>query len=295
MIEKKTISPDIMLKIKNLQIFTRRLLGGLLTGDTRSKVKGTGFEFDQIREYNSGDDIRFVDWKSSARVNKLLIKQYIEERSRTVIVAVDISYSTIFGSAQNNKQERIVQAAAVLALAAHYNKDHVGLLLFADGVKEYVAPGASLSHVHRIIQKLLTVQPTTSKTDISQAFKYLLAAQKSSAIVFFISDFIDNDFSGYLAPTAKKFDLIAVRCLDQNEKLLPSIGFITVQDLETGELVELDTRNSSSYGIKRFLNARLDAQNKLLKKNRVDLCELSLDSTQYLNDIVRFFKRRAMR
>jgi uncharacterized protein (DUF58 family) len=295
MIEKKTISPDMILQIKQLQIFTRRMLNGLLIGDSRSKIKGTGFEFDQLREYNNGDDIRFVDWKSSARNNKLLVKQYIEDRSRTVVIAVDISYSTIYGSADCSKHMRIAQAASVLALAGHYNKDHVGLLLFSEGVNEYIAPGSSLTHVHRIIHRLLSVEPQRKKTDISQALKYLLSIQKRSAIVFLISDFIDNNLSSYLPLAAKKFDLIAVRCLDANEKKLPYVGFITVQDLETGESVELDTRSHSAYGIERFLTVRLDNQNNLFKKYGIDLCLLSLDQAHYLTDMIRFFKRRAMR
>ena len=128
----KSISSDIIVKIKQLEIFTRRLLNGALVGDSRSAIKGTGFEFDQIREYNCGDDIRFIDWKASARNNKLLIKQYIEERSRTIYLLVDISQSSIFGSGICNKQEKIAELASVLALVAQHGKDQVGLLLFSD-------------------------------------------------------------------------------------------------------------------------------------------------------------------
>lgn len=288
------LRPEVIVKIKQLEIFTRRLLNGSLVGDSRSAIKGTGFEFDQIREYNCGDDIRFIDWKASARNNKLLVKQYIEERSRTIILMVDVSQSSIFGSGVFNKQERIVELASVLALVAQHGKDHVALLLFADEVVDYIPPGSSLHHIHHIMEKLLTFQPRQSQTNISHALKYLFSVKKRDAIVFLISDFIDDNVDTYLSQAARKYDLVAVRCLDSNEKEMPVVGFITVEDLETGELVELDVRGRSSNGIKRFLAARIDEQNKLFKRNGVDLFDVSPERTDYLADMVRFFRRRMM-
>jgi len=292
--QNKSISPEIVLKIKQLEIFTRRLLNGSLVGDSRSAIKGTGFEFDQIREYNCGDDIRFIDWKASARNNKLLVKQYIEERSRTIILMVDVSQSSIFGSGVANKQERITELASVLALVAQHGKDHVALLLFADDVVDYIPPGSSLHHIHHIMEKLLTFKPQQSQTDISKSLKYLLSVKKSDAIVFLISDFIDDSLDTYLAQAARKYDLIAVRCLDTNEKVMPAVGFITVEDLETGELVELDIRSRGGNGIKKFLAARVDEQNKLFKRSGVDLFDVSPERTDYLADMVIFFRRRMM-
>src|SRR5581483_1966149 len=206
------ISSDIIVKIKQLEIFTRRLLNGTLVGDSRSAIKGTGFEFDQIREYNYGDDIRFIDWKSSARNNKLLIKQYIEERSRTIFLVVDISHSSIFSSSSCNKQERIAEIVSVLALVAQHGKDHVGLLLFSDEIEEYIPPASSLQHVHYVLKKILSVKPKRAQTNISCALKHLLSVAKKEAIVFLVSDFIDESYETYLAQIAKRFDLIAVRC-----------------------------------------------------------------------------------
>src|SRR5260221_4316547 len=131
------ISPDIATKIKQLEIFTRRLMNGALVGDSRSAIKGSGFEFDQIRDYSFGDDIRFIDWKASARNDKLLVKQYIEERSRTIFLVVDVSQSSMFGSGEHNKNSRIVELASVLALVAQHGKDHVGLLMFSDTIASY--------------------------------------------------------------------------------------------------------------------------------------------------------------
>jgi uncharacterized protein (DUF58 family) len=293
MIEKKnTISSNIAAKIKQLEIFTRRLLNGALVGDSRSAIKGSGFEFDQIRDYAFGDDIRFIDWKASARSNKLLVKQYIEERSRTIFLAVDVSQSSIFGSGEHNKYNRIVELASVLALVAQHGKDHVGLVLFSDKIEEYIPAGSSLQHVHYILDRMLSFKPTQSKTNISMALQHLLSIKKSDAIVFLISDFIDENIDTYLAQAARKYDLIAVRCLDTNEKAIPAVGFITVEDLETGELVELDLRNRGNNDVKRFLAARIDQQTNLFKRRGIDLVDIAPDRHDYLAEMVKFFRRR---
>jgi len=290
----KNLSPEIIRKIKQLEIFTRRLLNGALVGDSRSAIKGTGFEFDQIREYNCGDDIRFIDWKASARNNKLLIKQYIEERSRTIYLAVDVSHSSIFGSGISNKQERIAEIASVLALVAQHGKDRVGLLLFSDEIEEYVPPANSLQHIHALMEKLLTIRPRRAHTNISVALKQLLSTKKSDAIVFLISDFIDDKLETYLGQASKRFDVIAVRCLDANEKMMPPVGFVMTQDLETGDLIELDIRHKNSFHIKNVLAGRLESQNKLFQKHRIDLFEISPERTDYLIKLVRFFRQRMM-
>lgn len=293
MTEKKNkIRTEIAAKIKQLEIFTRRLLNGALVGDSRSAIKGSGFEFDQIRDYAFGDDIRFIDWKASARTNKVLVKQYIEERSRTVFLAVDVSQSSMFGSGTINKYNRIVELASVLALVAQHGKDHVGLLLFSDKIEEYIPAGSSLQHVHRILDSLLSFTPQQSKTNISHALQHLLTVKKSDAIVFLISDFIDENLDTYLAQAARKYDLIAVRCLDANEKTMPAVGFITVEDLETGDLVELDLRGAHNNDVKRFLAARIDQQSTLFKRRGIDLVDIAPERDDYLSDMVKFFRRR---
>src|SRR5665647_3240289 len=145
------ISSEILKKIKQIEIYTQRLLTGSLVGDSRSAIKGQGLEFDQLREYQMGDDVRFIDWSSSARMDKLLVKQYIEERNRTVLLAVDVSASTFFSSDQELKNESMAQIASVLALVADYGKDHVGLILFSDEIEEFVPPSAGRMHVRLIM------------------------------------------------------------------------------------------------------------------------------------------------
>jgi uncharacterized protein (DUF58 family) len=292
--KKNSVSSGIAAKIKQLEIFTRRLLNGALVGDSRSAIKGSGFEFDQIRDYSFGDDIRFIDWKASARTNKLLVKQYIEERSRTIFLAVDVSQSSIFGSGHTNKFSRIIELASVLALVGQHGKDHVGLLLFSDKIEEYIPAGSSLQHVHRVLDRMLSFVPKQSQTNISHALQHLLAIKKSDAIVFLISDFIDDNLDTYLGQAGKKYDLIAVRCLDTNEKALPAVGFITVEDLETGELVELDLRGAHNNDVKRFLTARIEQQNRLFKRRGIDLVDVMAERHDYLAEMVKFFRRRMM-
>lgn len=295
MAEKKNgISSTIAAKIKQLEILTRRLLNGALVGDSRSAIKGSGLEFDQIRDYAFGDDIRFIDWKASARNNKLLVKQYIEERSRTIFLAVDVSQSSIFGSGENSKYNRITELASVLALVGQHGKDQVGLILFSDTIEEFIPAGSSLQHVHRILDRMLSFTPKPSKTNISQVLQHLLAIKKSDAIVFLVSDFIDDALDTYLGQAARAYDLIAIRCLDTNEKIMPAVGFITVQDLETGELVELDLRDTRNNEVKRFLGARIEQQNKLFKRRGIDLVDVTPERQDYIAEMVKFFRRRMM-
>ncbi len=285
------ISPEIRKKIRHIQIYTRRLLSGSLVGDSRSALKGTGFEFDQIREYQLGDDIRFIDWKASARMNKVLVKQYIEERSRIVFLVVDVSRSSLFGSSDNSKQDVIAQIASVLALVSEYGKDHVGLILFSDEVELYIPPNRGSYHVHNIMQQMFSWQSKKKSTKITSAFKHLLQLKKKNAVVFLISDFIDEQLDEYLVQVSKMYDLVAVRCLDKNEKVLPAVGFLTVQDIETGDYIELDMRKKNNM-VDTFLNQRVENQNKLLKKYGIDLLEVSPSKRDFICDVIRFFRKR---
>jgi uncharacterized protein (DUF58 family) len=295
MVDKKNeISADIVHRIKKLEIITRRLLNGSLVGDSRSAIKGTGFEFDQLRDYNFGDDVRSIDWKSSARTNKMLIKQYIEERNRTIYLMVDISLSNMFGSHHFSKSNRMAEIACILALVAQHGKDSVGLILFADDVHHYIPPGNSLTHIHMIMRTVLSSEAQGKTTDISKALSYILKRAKKDAIIFLLSDFIDQTFDVHLPVMGRKYDFIAVRCLDTNEKHIPAIGFITINDLETGELFELDMRPGSASMTHAFLESRIAAQNAIFRKNRIDCFDVMAHNDNYIIDLVKFFRRRMM-
>lgn len=288
---RAVISDEVKRNIRQIEIYTRRLLTGSLVGDTRSAIKGTGYEFDQIREYSLGDDIRFIDWNASARMNTLLIKQYVEERSRTVFLAVDISKSEFFGSSAETKRDRAAQLASVLALVASYGNDRVGLLLFSDEVEFFLPPGRGKFHIQNIMETLFTYEPKKERTSISAALAHLARLKVRDGVVFLVSDFIDSDFGTYLPLVSRKYDLIAVRSLDKLETHLPSVGFLTIEDIETGAEIEVDMRAYGAGVIAQFLESRVLEQDKLFKKYGIDLLEIA-DNRPFIADVVRFFRRR---
>lgn len=286
------ISKDVQKKIRHIQIYTKRLLSGSLVGQSSSAVKGSGFEFDQIREYQQGDDVRFIDWKSSARMQTLMIRQYIEERSRCILLAVDISASTYFGSSAKIKHDMIAEIAGVLALAADYAKDRVALLLFSDEVELFIPPNSGQQHVQHILEQLFSHEPAKKKTSISKALEYVAKLRIANLVLFFISDFIGQSFTKPLRVVAKKSDMVAVRCLDKNEHTMPHVGFLSVVDSETGQTALIDTRSAASP-INEYCGQWLYDQNRLFANCNVDL--LDIKTTQaYIDDMIRFFKKRML-
>lgn len=284
------LSPDVRKKIRQIELHTKRLLRGALVGDSRSAIKGTGFEFDQIRDYQLGDDVRFIDWKSSSRMNTLLVKQYIEERSRTIMIAVDVSGSGKFGSIANLKQDTIAQVASVLALVANSGKDRVGLLLFSDTVETYLPPARGRSHVQKIMEMVFSYTPQKTKTNITAVFKQFAQLKYKDMVGFIISDFIDDTIEqAYIAPVCKKYDIIGLRCLDSHEQTLPSIGFIPMQDPEIGEDIIIDLRNAQH--ITNFLSTRITEQKKTYKRHGLSLLDVT-NNDEFVSDLIKFFRRR---
>lgn len=285
------LSKEVLKKIRQVEIHTRRLLRGSLAGDSRSALKGSGFEFDQIREYQMGDDVRFIDWNSSARMNKLLVKQYIEERNRTVLVAVDVSASAFFSSSSVLKFDIFAQIAAVLTIVAAYGKDCVGLLLFSDEIELFIPPNRGAMHTHIILQKLFSYQPKNKKTDINVVLKRLAQLRRRDAVVFLISDFIADSFEIYLPVVSRLYDLIAISCSDKYEQKIPSVGLLPLEDIETGEQLIIDTRKSNQSSVALFLDKRLKEQRLLFKKYGIDVVEI-VHHKPFIGDIIRFFRRR---
>ncbi len=281
------VNKDIAKKIKHIEIYTKRLLSGTLVGDSRSAVKGTGLEFDQIREYQMGDDVRFIDWNACARSGKLLVKQYFEERSRTIVLAVDVSSSSFFSSAHQLKSDVIAQLASVLALVADYGKDYVSLVTFSDEVEIFIPPNRGRNHVRTVMKALFEQKHKNKTTRISAVLKHLAKMKRKDSIVFLISDFIDQDFEKPLGVVAKMYDLVAIRCLDTNEQTFPAVGFVTIEDAETGEQQVVDAREA----LDSFLKKRLLEQNSLFRKYDVDHLDVSCQRP-FIGDIIRFFSRR---
>lgn len=283
------LKEEIKKKIKLIQIHTQKVLSGNLIGDYTTAIKGTGTEFDQIREYQQGDDVRFVDWKSSARSGKLLVKQYFEERDRAIIIVVDTSVSMFFSSNSEFKYDMAAQISSVLAIAGYYTKDKVGLILFDDRINKFISAKRGYQHSYRIMEELFSVESNNKLTNINIALEYISKNIKKKSIVFLISDFITNlDFQKPLNIVANHFDLIAIRCIDDLEKKLPQSVFLNLNDIESGRNF---TVNMNAYNNLIF-QKRIDEQNRLFKKNKVDLIEINVKNKNFVNDIVLFFKNR---
>ncbi len=282
---------DILRKIKQIKIATRRALNGQLVGDSRTAIKGVGFDFDQIRAYSPGDDVRFIDWKASARTDNLVIKQYIEERNRTVHLLVDISRSGDFTTTKNSKRDLAAQIASIIAISSFYGKDRVGLTLFSNYIEHVIPPSSQLHHVDMCVEKLFAHEPKHHGTNVSAAIDRILRAEKKSSLVFIISDFIDELLDEKkLGNLAKKHDVVAVRCLDECELKIPSVGIVHVQDIETGRDIVIDT--GDAHGLQQFFENRIAKQNKIFAKYGIDLLEIFPRTQHLVTKIVGFFKKR---
>lgn len=287
------ISSDILKKIREIEITTKRMVSSARVGDAQSALKGSGFDFDQIRDYQMGDDIRAIDWKSSARANKLLIKQYSEERCRTIILAVDISSSHIFASGSQLKSDGMLEIATMFALVAGQTKDSVGLLLFSDDVELFIPPGSGMPHIHTLITRMYNHHKRSSKTAIASACQRIATLPFKNSIVFLLSDFIDEGFEKSLRIVAHQHDLVAVRCLDTREKSLLPIGFITVQDSESEQEYLLDLRSRGSKRIEQHLSKRLQEQTTFLQQAGVSILDIEI-GRPFFGDIVQFFRKRML-
>lgn len=282
---------DILKKINHIEIYTRRLLSGSMVGDSRSAVKGSGLEFDQIRDYQLGDDVRFIDWKASARSNKVLVKQYIEERDRTVFLAVDASASSLFSSNEQLRHDLIAQIGSVLALVADYGKDQVGLILFSDKIEATIPIKRGRNHSRAIMEKLFTYKARNVKTDINVALAASAQLKRKDMMMFLISDFIAQGYEKNLGIVSSMHDVVAVRCLDANEKQLPDVGFLTIEDSETGEQSIIDARASSLESINGYLNERRELQDGIFARCAVDCIDVT-SGKPFIGDLIRFFRRR---
>lgn len=282
------IPSDILAKIYKLELKTRRLLSGPLAGDYRSKLKGSGFEFNQLREYQQGDDIRFIDWKSSARANKMLVRQYLEDRNRTVILVVDVSASTLYGSGKTLKSELIMQLAGMLAFVALHNKDSVGLILFTDKVELYVSAGASREHVINILKTLISYKPKEKTTDIDAALKYIASLKIKNSLICFISDFTSSFETRLFKVLNKHHDIIAFRCSDAREIEFLRLGMLIFKDNETNEQINI---NTSRNNITNILSKWRLTQKSLLNSVGID-CFDAVTDCQFTHKLVQFLRQR---
>jgi len=283
---------EVLKEVRRIQIVARRQVNDLLAGEYLSVFKGRGMEFDTVREYVPGDEIRSIDWNVTARSDGPFVKTFCEERELTILLAVDISASGAFGSQKISKIETAVEVAAVLMFTSLKNNDKVGLLFFADDVIKYVPPRKGRGNVLRLIREMLATEPVKSETNIAKALEYIGRVQRRRAVVFVLSDFIGPDCSKALAVANQRHDCIAVTLEDPREREMPNVGFLTLRDAETNELIELDTRHPRVRAM--FAKAAFERQSRiqeLLRKANVDRLEIRTDQS-YATSLQRFFRMR---
>jgi uncharacterized protein (DUF58 family) len=286
---------EILKKIRTLEIKTRGLVDTVFAGNYHSVFKGRGMNFEDVREYQPGDEIRAIDWNVTARLGSAFVKKFTEERELTVMLIVDVSASGNFGSSIQSKRELAGEVACLLAFSAIRNNDKVGLLLFTDQVELFIPPKKGRSHTLRLIREILFFEPAGRGTDPALALDYLNKIVTRRAVVFFISDFQAPDFSHTLAVSGRRHDFIAVRIEDERETVLPNVGIITLEDAETGEQIEI---NTADRGTRTRFNDLAD-QNahdlaRTLRRNNIDAITLRT-SEDYLPALRSFFRLRERR
>jgi len=293
--EPQSTPEEILKKIRGLEIKTRALVETAFAGDYHSVFKGRGMNFEDVREYQPGDEIRAIDWNVTARLGSPFVKKFTEERELTVMLIVDVSASGNFGSTSQSKRELAAEVACLLAFSAIRNNDKVGLLLFSDRLELFIPPKKGRSHTLRIIREILFFDPKGRGTDAAAALDHLNKIITRRAVVFLISDFQAPDFSRELAVTAKRHDLIAIRIQDERESILPPIGLITLEDAETGDQIEInaaDSRVRSQFA--QLAQTQLAETMRVLRRNRIDRIELRTGD-EYLPALRSFFKQRERR
>ncbi|MCP4545657.1 MAG: DUF58 domain-containing protein [bacterium] len=295
MANEERIPAEILKKVRRIELSTRHLVNDLFGGEYHSVFKGMGMEFDEVREYTPGDDVRSIDWNVTARMGRPFIKRFREERELTLMLVVDASASGLFGSGDRLKSEIIAEVASVLAFSAVRNQDKVGCLFFTDRVEKYIPPEKGHRHVLRIIRELLYFHPEGDGTDLGVALESIKHLLKRKAVVFLISDFMSPDFEVPLRLAARRHDLIAINIHDPRENSLPDVGLLNVHDAETGEECWLDTGNRL---VRKHFAAeaqeRRDSLGRIFGKYGVD--EITLDvTTDTIHPLVRFFKQRMKR
>ncbi|MBT6229322.1 MAG: DUF58 domain-containing protein [Candidatus Scalindua sp.] len=289
------IPKEILKKVKQIQIRSSRLVNDVLAGEYVSVFKGRGMEFDEVREYQAGDDIRTIDWNVTARLGHPYIKRYTEERELTIMFLVDLSFSGEFGSMKQFKNEIATEICAVLAFSAVRNNDKVGLILFTDKIEKFVPPKKGKTHVLRVIREVLYFKPENKGTDISIALEYLLKVTKRKTVCFLLSDFITEGFERALRIANKRHDMVAVSITDPRELEIPNVGFVELEDAETGEITLIDTADRKMMDrFNRFNVKNMEERAKLFRGMGVDLVDVRTDSS-YVEPIMKFFRAREKR
>jgi uncharacterized protein (DUF58 family) len=285
---------EIIKQVKKIEVTTKQLVEGIITGNYHSIFKGQGIEFSEIRDYRAGDDVRSIDWKVTARFNHPFIKEFIEERDLQVYFAIDMSGSSSFGN-NISKKKKALEVAASLMLAALRNKDKVGVFLFTDKIELFIPARKSRKHVLKIISTLVSYKPKSTYTDINKAIVYISKVIKKRSIVFLISDFIADDFIKPLKILRNKNDVIALRIIDIREMEIPDIGLIELEDEETGEQILVNTSDKGfRENYQRLIKKHEDRLISSFRKSKIDIINIITDEP-YEVPLRKFFKTRLIR
>jgi uncharacterized protein (DUF58 family) len=285
---------ELLKKIRKIEIHTARLVNQQLAGQYHSVFKGRGMAFSEVRQYQEGDDVRFIDWNVSARMNEPYIKLFTEEREMTVVLLVDMSASGLFGSLEQTKREIAAEVAALVAFSAIKNNDRVGLIIFTDQVERFVPPKKGKKHVLRVISEILTFQPGSPRTDLRVALDFLGKIARRRAIAFLVSDFQAEGWKRAVQLATKRHDLVPVVIEDPMEAVLPQVGFVTFEDLETGQLIEFNTSGPEGRAYRELVARRREEREELLSKLAVDYVNIRTDRP-YVDALVTFFRARERR
>jgi uncharacterized protein (DUF58 family) len=294
------LTREILKKVRQVELRTRRLVTDAMAGEYHSVFKGRGMDFDEVREYAPGDEVRLIDWNVTARTGTPFIKKLREERELTILLAVDVSASGKFGSQTQSKRELAAEVASVLAFSAIRNRDKVGLILFTDEIEQFIPPTKGRQHVLRVIREILFHTPQNRGTDVAAAFDFINDVQRRRAVVFVISDFIETPvafdrFKLQMRLTNKHHDLVLCHLRDRHEEELPALGLLTLEDPETGEVLEVDTDSRHvREDFRQRATERMEAFRRAARQAGVDTLELRTGEP-YSQALYAFFQNRSSR
>ena len=283
---------EILKKVRKIEIKTKRLSNDIFGGEYHSSFKGRGMTFSEVRQYQFGDDVRAIDWNVTARYNDPYVKVFEEERELTMLLMADVSGSELFGTSTQFKKETVTEIAATLAFSATQNNDKVGLILFSDEVELFIPPKKGKSHVLRIIRELIEFKPKGKKTNVGKALKFLSSVIKKRAIVFMLSDFMDDDYETTLKIKGKKHDLTGIRVYDKHDEEIPNLGMVPMLDAETGDIQLINTaaksvRNRYKTNATQTTEYFMD----MFKKSGAGTINIRVDES-YVKKLLGYFKHK---
>jgi uncharacterized protein (DUF58 family) len=285
---------ELFKKARKIEIVARRLVDEQLAGQYHSVFKGRGLVFSDVRPYYAGDDVRAIDWNITARMNAPHVKQFVEERDRTVNLMIDMSASGFFGSRGTSKRELAAELAAVVAFSAIKNNDRVGLTIVTDRVERFVPAKKGRRHVLRVIGEILAFQPASRGTNLAAGLDFLARVARRRSVVFLVSDFLSEGWERAMQIIRQRHELVAVVVDDPLEHALPPVGLLMLEDLESGALVEVDTSGAAAADYARRARAAAMAREQALRRVNVDCVEVHTDRP-YVDALIAFFKARAKR